>query len=74
MRIDPISSLDLIRRRGLIIDLDVHQGNGHERDKLEFHPHDLYIIDVFNPHIYPGVSCVAFTAVLVMFLCIASNR
>ncbi|CAD8126424.1 unnamed protein product [Paramecium sonneborni] len=36
----------------VIIDLDAHQGNGYQRD---FH-HDssVYIIDFYNPYIYPG--------------------
>ncbi len=52
--------------RMIIIDLDVHQvricrvcgddakGNGHERDKLKFHKDDVYIIDAYNPYIFPG--------------------
>ncbi|XP_021335266.2 histone deacetylase 11 isoform X1 [Danio rerio] len=35
-----------------IIDLDAHQGNGHERDFLE--DRRVYIMDVYNRHIYPG--------------------
>ena len=35
----------------MIIDLDAHQGNGHERDfKNEV---DVHIIDAYNPYIYP---------------------
>ena len=39
-------------RKILIIDLDAHQGNGHERDHME----DRYvnIIDAYNHSIYPG--------------------
>ena len=41
----------------LILDLDAHQGNGHERDVLftmtEREQSLIYIMDVFNPDIYP---------------------
>ncbi|CAM8895624.1 unnamed protein product [Rhodiola kirilowii] len=37
--------------RVMIIDLDAHQGNGHETD---FSNDDrVYIVDIFNPNIYP---------------------
>lgn len=39
-------------RKFLIIDLDAHQGNGHERD-LGDDP-EVHIIDAYNPYIYPG--------------------
>ncbi|XP_058534511.1 histone deacetylase 11 isoform X3 [Ochotona princeps] len=35
-----------------IIDLDAHQGNGHERDFMG--DKRVYIMDVYNRHIYPG--------------------
>lgn len=38
----------------LIIDLDAHQGNGHERDFLQ--DNNVHIVDAFNPYIYPGDS------------------
>lgn len=38
--------------RATIIDLDAHQGNGHERDFME--DKRVYIMDVYNRHIYPG--------------------
>ncbi|XP_058229973.1 histone deacetylase 11 isoform X2 [Hemibagrus wyckioides] len=38
--------------RATIIDLDAHQGNGHERDFLD--DRRVYIMDVYNRHIYPG--------------------
>ncbi|XP_016088119.1 histone deacetylase 11 isoform X2 [Sinocyclocheilus grahami] len=38
--------------RATIIDLDAHQGNGHELDFLE--DRRVYIMDVYNRHIYPG--------------------
>ncbi|XP_072328642.1 histone deacetylase 11 isoform X4 [Scyliorhinus torazame] len=36
----------------MIIDLDAHQGNGHERDFMD--DNRVYIMDVFNRYIYPG--------------------
>ena len=36
----------------MIIDLDAHQGNGHEADFLG--DNNTYIIDCFRPDIYPG--------------------
>ncbi|RVE72433.1 hypothetical protein OJAV_G00042370 [Oryzias javanicus] len=38
--------------KATIIDLDAHQGNGHERDFLE--DRRVFIMDVYNCHIYPG--------------------
>eukprot|EP00891_Asterochloris_glomerata_P002995 jgi/Astpho2/2995/fgenesh1_pm.00051_%23_11_t len=38
----------------MIIDLDVHQGNGHERDKLHFQDSDLHILDIYNCDLWPG--------------------
>lgn len=32
----------------MIIDTDVHQGNGHERDKLHFQDADMFIVDIYN--------------------------
>ncbi|XP_056293896.1 histone deacetylase 11 isoform X2 [Pseudoliparis swirei] len=37
--------------RATIIDLDAHQGNGHERDFLD--DGRVYIMDVYNHNIYP---------------------
>ena len=37
--------------RVMIIDLDAHQGNGHEHDFLN--DSDVYIIDAYNAYIYP---------------------
>jgi histone deacetylase 11 len=37
--------------RVMIIDLDAHQGNGHEMDFSN--DRRVYILDVFNPEIYP---------------------
>jgi len=36
----------------MIVDLDAHQGNGHERDHLE--DENTYILDAYNHSIYPG--------------------
>ena len=36
----------------MIIDLDAHQGNGHENDFLN--DGDTYIVDFYNPYIYPN--------------------
>eukprot|EP00245_Coleochaete_scutata_P013853 TRINITY_DN5746_c0_g1_i1.p1 TRINITY_DN5746_c0_g1~~TRINITY_DN5746_c0_g1_i1.p1 ORF type:complete len:186 (+),score=32.68 TRINITY_DN5746_c0_g1_i1:60-560(+) len=38
--------------RVMIIDLDAHQGNGHERDFTG--DARVYILDMFNKDIYPG--------------------
>ncbi|XP_042536199.1 histone deacetylase 11 isoform X2 [Dipodomys spectabilis] len=38
--------------KATIIDLDAHQGNGHERDFMG--DRRVYIMDVYNRHIYPG--------------------
>ena len=39
------------KRRIMIVDLDAHQGNGHERDHLE--DPETYIVDFYNHSIYP---------------------
>lgn len=41
----------LRRRRIMIIDLDAHQGNGHERDLID--DEEVYIVDFYNHSIYP---------------------
>ena len=38
-------------KRAMIIDLDAHQGNGHERDFVG--DDRVYIMDVYNRGIYP---------------------
>ncbi|RWS08576.1 hypothetical protein B4U79_12635 [Dinothrombium tinctorium] len=41
----------------MIVDLDAHQGNGHERDALSMPERErnrVYILDIFNGSIYPG--------------------
>lgn len=38
-------------RNIMIVDLDAHQGNGHERDFIN-NPH-VYIMDMYNMSIYP---------------------
>ncbi|XP_026273516.2 histone deacetylase 11 isoform X2 [Frankliniella occidentalis] len=35
----------------MIVDLDAHQGNGHERDFC--HEQNVYVMDVYNNRIYP---------------------
>lgn len=37
----------------LIIDLDAHQGNGIERDKLKFKNDNIFIFDMYNGRAYP---------------------
>lgn len=37
--------------KAMIVDLDAHQGNGHERDFME--KDSVYIMDVYNRGIYP---------------------
>ncbi|CAG0898390.1 unnamed protein product [Darwinula stevensoni] len=39
-------------KKVMIIDLDAHQGNGHERDFMD--DKSIYIFDMFNSSIYPG--------------------
>lgn len=39
-------------QRSMVVDLDAHQGDGHERDFLE--DPDVHIVDFYNPDIYPG--------------------
>ena len=36
----------------MIVDLDAHQGNGHERDHID-NPY-VHIVDAYNHAIYPG--------------------
>jgi len=36
----------------MIIDLDAHQGNGHEKDFMG--DQNTFIIDFYNHFIYPG--------------------
>ncbi|XP_052287071.1 histone deacetylase 11-like isoform X2 [Dreissena polymorpha] len=38
-------------KRAMIVDLDAHQGNGHERDFMD--DDRVYIMDVYNRGIYP---------------------
>lgn len=38
----------------MYIDLDAHQGNGVERDKLRFQDNDVIILDVYHKNIYPN--------------------
>ena len=38
-------------KKVMIIDLDAHQGNGHERDFMN--DDNVYILDMYNRSIYP---------------------
>lgn len=38
--------------KSMIVDLDAHQGDGHERDFMG--DPDVYIFDYFNPNVFPG--------------------
>lgn len=38
-------------RKVMIVDLDAHQGNGHERDHLQ--DEGVFIVDFYNHYIYP---------------------
>jgi len=40
--------------KAMIVDLDAHQGNGHERDFIN--DSSVFILDMFNPDIFPGDS------------------
>jgi histone deacetylase 11 len=37
----------------MVIDLDVHQGNGVERDKLAAGDSEMYILDMYNSRAFP---------------------
>ena len=39
-------------KKAMVVDLDVHQGNGHEMDHLN-NP-DVFTVDVYNHNIFPG--------------------
>lgn len=39
-------------QKSMIVDLDAHQGDGHERDFLE--DPDVHIVDFYNASIYPA--------------------
>lgn len=41
-----------MKKKIAIVDLDAHQGNGHERDFIN--DPDVFIVDLYNHHIYPG--------------------
>jgi len=40
-------------QRVLYIDLDAHQGNGVERDKLALKDGDVFVVDVYNARVFP---------------------
>jgi histone deacetylase 11 len=50
MAINILREENLIQR-AMIIDLDAHQGNGHERDFTS--DENVYIFDIYNSRIYP---------------------
>lgn len=39
-------------KKVMVVDLDAHQGNGHERDHLD--DEGVFIADVYNHYIYPN--------------------
>lgn len=47
------TAMDEPQLRVMVVDLDVHQGNGIARDKLKFEDSNLFIVDVYNRFIYP---------------------
>jgi acetoin utilization deacetylase AcuC-like enzyme len=55
----------------IVVDLDAHQGNGHERDFIG--DKNTFIMDVFNQSIYPvdAVVIITFTSLILQlsFLC-----
>ena len=53
----------------MIVDLDAHQGNGHERDFL--HDPRVHILDCYNKWIYPNDHAAKCGCGLV---CILSNK
>eukprot|EP00916_Digyalum_oweni_P002452 GHVL01004532.1.p1 GENE.GHVL01004532.1~~GHVL01004532.1.p1 ORF type:complete len:195 (+),score=51.24 GHVL01004532.1:374-958(+) len=46
-------------KKWMVIDLDVHQGNGICRDKNNFFGENLHIFDMFGDHLYPDDSFAA---------------
>lgn len=55
-------STDKAVQRVMIIDTDVHQGNGHERDKLRGAEDDICIVDVYNAGVTLKQECVSVQA------------
>lgn len=41
-------------KKVMIIDLDAHQGDGHEKEKINNEDEDLYIIDAYHEGIFPN--------------------
>lgn len=37
----------------MVIDLDAHQGNGYQKDKLYFDDKDMFVVDLYNGMIFP---------------------
>ncbi|KAI3966414.1 hypothetical protein MKW92_037902 [Papaver armeniacum] len=54
-----------IEKLVMIIDLDAHQGNGHEMDFGN--DSRVYILDMYNPDIYPFVAGNSFDPELVVY-------
>lgn len=54
----PLSIKNLMKKgmieKAMVIDLDVHQGNGIERDLKKFDKETVYMIDVYNHELYPN--------------------
>jgi len=57
MCIAHVNGLHKSVKRFLVIDLDAHQGNGHETDKIEVFSKtdiDIFTIDAYNHDVYPA--------------------
>lgn len=37
----------------MVVDLDAHQGNGYQKDKLYFEDKDMFVVDIYNGMIFP---------------------
>ena len=53
--------------KAMIVDLDAHQGNGHERDFMA--DDRVYILDVYNKDIYPRDSYAKGICLLWTYFC-----
>lgn len=56
MCIKHVNKLYNFVKKFLVIDLDAHQGNGHERDKIDIFSNtniDIFTIDAYNHALYP---------------------
>lgn len=56
----PLSIKNLMKKglieNAMVIDLDVHQGNGIERDLKKFNKENVYMIDAYNHDVFPSDS------------------